>query len=78
MFQALPGEIVWLRFSKFLASHHKSDIYRTEFCSNTLQLMDGPPYVNTNTSMIGKNIIWHIHIFFVQCKQIFTIAVEMS
>ena len=57
MFQALPGEIVWLRFSKFLASHHKDDIYRTEFCSNTLQLMDGPPYVNTNTSMIGENII---------------------
>ena len=55
MFQALPGEIVWLRFSKFLASHHKDDIYRTEFCSNTLQLMDGPPYVNTNTSMIGEN-----------------------
>ena len=54
MSQALPGEIVWLRFSKFLASHHKSDIYRTEFCSNTLQLMDGPPFVNTNTSMIGK------------------------
>ena len=61
MFQALPGEIVWLRFSKFLASHHKSDIYRTEFCSNTLQLMDGPPYVNTNTSMIGKNNVTHSH-----------------
>ena len=53
-FQALPGEVVWLRFSKFRSSHHKSDIYRTVFCSNTLSLMDGPPFLNANVSIIGQ------------------------
>ena len=54
MFQALPGEVVWLRFSRFRASHEKSSLHRTHFCSNTLQLVDGPPFVNTNTSLIGE------------------------
>lgn len=51
--QALPGEVVWLRFSKFRATHHKSAIYRTQFCTNMLTLMDGPPFLNTNASLIG-------------------------
>ena len=57
MFQALPGERVWLRFSRFRADHHKSKIYRADLCSNTLTLMDGPPFLTTNNSLIGNSFV---------------------
>jgi len=53
-FQALPGEVVWISFQKFQTSHHKPDIYRTDSCSNKLSLMDGPPFLTYNGSLIGE------------------------
>ena len=54
MLQALPGEVVWLSFQKFQTSHHKPDIYRTDSCANKLAIMDGPPFLTHNDSLIGE------------------------
>ena len=62
--QALPGEVVWLRFSSFHAGHHKSPLYRADLCTNTLSLTDGPPFLSSNNSLIGPHHLISEQFFF--------------
>ena len=71
--QALPGEVVWLRFSSFLAGHHKSPLYRADLCTNTLSLTDGPPFLSSNNSLIGPHHLISQQFLFFCIKQTYSL-----
>ena len=46
--------MVWLSFTQFGPAHHKAAIYRTESCATKLSLVDGPPFLTLNSSLLGE------------------------